>query len=70
MFIDKVLIQTIGTHYSEGKTKKNQVLSENKANEGMTAKSFYRFLESYEEHLTNGYTDCTIEVKFKEKESD
>ena len=66
-YIDEYTIQTIGSKWHKGKEKKNQVLAEMKSTDGTALKSLARFLEEYEENLTNYSTDCKIHIPFTER---
>ena len=64
--IDKYTIQTIGSKWNKDKEKKNQILTEIKSDDGIHIKKLCRFVEEYEDSLTNGYTDCKIHITFTE----
>ena len=66
-YIDEYTIQTIGSKWHKGKEKKNQVLTETKSTDGIALKILARFLEEYEENLTNYSTDCKIHITFIER---
>ncbi len=66
-YIDEYTIQTIGSKWHKGKEKKNQVLAEMKSTDGTVLKRLARFLEEYEESLTNCGTDCKIHITFTER---
>jgi len=66
-YIDEYTIQTIGSKWHKGKEKKNQVLIETKSTDGIALKKLTRFLEEYEENLTNYNTDCKIHITFIER---
>ena len=66
-YIDEYTIQTIGSKWHKGKEKKNQVLAEMKSTDGTALKRLARFLEEYEENLTNYSTDCKIHITFTER---
>ena len=65
-YIDEYIIQTVGSKYNKGKEKKNQVITEVKSTAGSHIKKLSRFIEEYEDNLTNGYTTCKIQVTFTE----
>ena len=66
-YIDEYIIQTIGSKWNNGKEKKNQVITETKSNDGINIKNLCRFVEEYEDNLTNGYTNCKIQITFTER---
>ena len=66
-YIDEYTIQTIGSKWHKGKEKKNQVLAEMKSTDGTALKRLARFLEEYEENLTNYSTDCKIHITLTER---
>tara|TARA_R100001530_G_scaffold117816_1_gene84972 strand:- start:200 stop:403 length:204 start_codon:yes stop_codon:yes gene_type:complete len=65
-YISEYTIQTIGSKWSKNKEKKNQILTEIKSDDGIYIKKLSRFIEEYEDNLTNGYTTCKIQVTFTE----
>ncbi len=65
-YISEYTIQTIGSKWSKDKEKKNQILTEIKSDDGIYIKKLSRFIEEYEDNLTNGYTTCKIQVTFTE----
>ena len=66
-YIDEYTIQTIGSKWHKGKEKKNQVLAKLESTDGIALKRLARFLEEYEESLTNYNTDCKICITFTER---
>ena len=65
-YIDKYIIQTTGSKWNNGKEKKNQILTEITSEDGIHIKKLCRFVEEYEENLTNGYTNCKVQITFTE----
>tara|TARA_R100000008_G_scaffold84899_1_gene73469 strand:- start:1769 stop:1978 length:210 start_codon:yes stop_codon:yes gene_type:complete len=66
--IDEYTIQTIGSKWNNGKEKKNQVITEIKSDDLIDIKKLCRFVEEYEENLTNGYTNCKVQITFTERD--
>jgi hypothetical protein len=67
-YVDEYIIQTIGSKWNNSKEKKNQVITETKSNDGINIKKLCRFVEEYEDNLTNGYTNCKIQITFTERD--
>ena len=65
-YVDKYTIQTIGSKWDKGKEKKHQILTEITSDDGINIKKLCRFVEEYEDNLTNGYTNCKIQITFEE----
>ena len=66
-YIDKYIIQTTGSKWNNGKEKKNQILTEITSEDGIHIKKLCRFVEEYEENLTDGYTNCKVQITFTER---
>ena len=67
-YIDKYIIQTTGSKWNNGKEKKNQILTEITSEDGIHIKKLCRFVEEYDENLTNGYANCKVQITFTERD--
>ena len=66
-YINEYTIQTIGSKWNKDKEKKNQILTEITSDDGIPIKKLCRFIEEYEDNLTNEYTDCKVQITFTER---
>ena len=68
MYIDKYKINNIGTKWTNGKDKKNQLLDRLDGNDGIDLRKLVPLLEQWFETVTGGWSDKKVELTIDVKE--
>jgi len=68
MHIDKYVVNNIGTKWTNGKDKKNQILDTLDGNDGIDLKKLVPLLEQWFETVTGGWSDKKVELVINVKE--
>ena len=70
MHIDKYVVNNIGTKWTNGKDKKNQLLDSLDGTDGIELKKLVPLLDQWFETVTGGWSDKTVELVINVKEND
>ena len=68
MYINKYKVNNIGTKWTNGKDKKNQLLDSLDGNDGIDLRKLVPLLEQWFETVTGGWSDKTVELTIDVKE--
>ena len=70
MHIDKFVINNIGTKWTNGKSKKNQLLCKLEGNDGIDLKKLVPLLEQWHETINGEWATRDIELTINVKENE
>ena len=70
MHIDKYVVNNIGTKWTNGKDKQNQLLDSLDGTDGIELKKLVPLLEQWFETVTGGWSDKKVEMIINVKEED
>jgi hypothetical protein len=70
MHIDKYVVNNIGTKWTKGKEKKNQVLDTLDGTDGIDLKKLVPLLEQWFDTVTGGWSDKNVELVINVKENE
>ena len=68
MHIDKYVVNNIGTKWTNGKSKKGQILDSLDGTDGIALKKLVPLLEQWFETVTGGWSDKKVELVINVKE--
>ena len=70
MHIDKYVVNNIGTKWTDGKSKKNQLLASLDGTDGIDLKKLVPLLEQWNESVNGEWADRRVELLINVKEED
>ena len=70
MYINKYKVNNIGTKWTNGKSKKNQLLASLDGSDGIDLRKLVPLLEQWFETVTGGWSDKKVELVINVKEDE
>jgi len=70
MHIDKYVVNNIGTKWTNGKSKKGQILDSLDGTDGIDLKKLVPLLEQWFDTVTGGWSDKNVELVINVKENE
>ena len=70
MYVNKYVVNNIGTKWANGRSKKNQLLDSLDGTDGIFLKKLVPLLEQWFETVTGGWSDKKVELVINVKEDE